>query len=232
MKFLIQTYKKQVKHDFSFTLLESINYQNEWHNRGIKFKLTDNKFYPGYTPIGSNQFVLSYLEKYYGLTPKPVNIPKELLKKEYTNRNIIFGTEKDVTANKFVKSVDKIKFFTEYVMNPNNVPPGNYLISDIIEIGSEWRAFVYKQELIGLQCYSGDFTLFPDVVTIHNMISEYKTAPIAYTLDVGVCKNKTFIIEVHDFFSCGLYGFNDFRYLPFMFYRWFNEYINKYGKNK
>lgn len=48
-----------------------------------------------------------------------------------------------------------------------------------------------------------------------------------YTLDVSVFNNKTSIIEVHDFFSCGLYGFNDFRHLPFMFYRWFNEYINK-----
>lgn len=227
MKFLIQTYNGKVKHDFSFTLLESIRFQNDWNNMGIKFKLTDDKTYPNYIPIGSNQFVISYLEKYYGLTPKPINIPKELLKKEFTNRNIIFGTEKDVTPDKFVKSTDKIKSFTEYVRDTNEVPPGNYLISDIIDIDSEWRAFVHKGELVGLQCYSGDFTVFPDVKTIRDMISEYKSAPVAYTLDVSVFNNKTSIIEVHDFFSCGLYGFNDFRHLPFMFYRWFNEYINK-----
>jgi hypothetical protein len=100
MKFLIQTYNGKVKHDFSFTLLESIRFQNDWNNMGIKFKLTDDKTYPDYIPIGSNQFVILYLEKYYGLTPKPINIPKELLKKEFTNRNIIFGTEKDVTVRK------------------------------------------------------------------------------------------------------------------------------------
>lgn len=227
MKFLIQTYGKKIRHDFSFALLESIMFQNEWHNKGIKFRLTDDKIYPGYVPIGSNEFVLNYLETYFFLSYKPINIPEELLKKEYTNRNIILGTEKDVTPNKFVKSADKIKSFTEYVKNPSDVPTGNYLISDIVDIDSEWRAFIHKGELVGLQCYTGDFTVFPNVQMIRNMILAYKTAPVAYTLDVGVFKDKTFVIEVHDFFSCGLYGFNDFRRLPFMFYQWFNEYTNK-----
>lgn len=55
------------------------------------------------------------------------------------------------------------------------------------------------------------------------MIREYKSCPIAYTLDVGVNSNNTFIIEVHDFFSCGLYGFSDNKILPYMFSDWFDE---------
>jgi hypothetical protein len=59
------------------------------------------------------------------------------------------------------------------------------------------------------------------------MIKAYsKEAPVAYTLDVGVNKKHTFIIEAHDFFSCGLYGFADLKLLPLMFYRWFRDYIN------
>ena len=60
-------------------------------------------------------------------------------------------------------------------------------------------------------------------------------APVAYTLDIGVKwkegGNETFVIECHDFYSCGLYGFSDLNKLPFMFNRWHLEHINK-AKNK
>lgn len=58
------------------------------------------------------------------------------------------------------------------------------------------------------------------------MIEEYKEAPIAYTLDVAITdKGDTVVLEVHDFFSCGLYGFNDYRKLPYMLHRWYVNYI-------
>ena len=72
------------------------------------------------------------------------------------------------------------------------------------------------------------FTLFPDVRRIKDMINTYtlyNQSPIAYTLDIGINDKGTFIIEIHDFFSCGLYGFANHSKLPFMFYRWFHEYI-------
>ena len=50
------------------------------------------------------------------------------------------------------------------------------------------------------------------------MIKNYTTSPKAYTLDIGVNKKDgTFVIEVHNFFSCGLYGFSDHKLLPLMF---------------
>ncbi len=36
----------------------------------------------------------------------------------------------------------------------------------------------------------------------------------------------TVVLEVHDFFSCGLYGFNDLQKLPLILYSWYNN-INK-----
>ena len=62
------------------------------------------------------------------------------------------------------------------------------------------------------------------------MIDRYESigdAPIAYTLDVGINDKGTFVIEVHDFFSCGLYGFADVGILPSMLNRWFQEFISK-----
>ena len=132
-----------------------------------------------------------------------------------------------------VKDNNKIKGLTSMVKNPEilSVPPGgNYQISKYISIDSEWRSFIYKGKLVGLQHYVGEFTLFPDVRMIKHMIEVYeasKEAPIAYTLDVGINDQGTFVIEVHDFFSCGLYGFTNHPILPQMFGRWFTQYVNK-----
>jgi len=224
VKFLIQTINGEVKHDFSFTLLESISYHN-WlnNNYDMKYNLSEHINYEGYIPIGSVEFVTSYLQKYYNLTPKPKNIPEELLDNRFTGRKVINGTNKDITGLSFVKSNDKIKSFTNIC---DEAPEGNYQISELIDIESEYRCFVYKGELVGLKNYSGDFTIFPDITSIKQMIKQYITAPTAYTLDVGISNGETIVIEVHDFFSCGFYGFSEHKIIPFMFSRWFSEYIN------
>ena len=132
----------------------------------------------------------------------------------------------------FVKSNDKIKgicaIFEEN--KPYYLPIGKYQFSTPIPIDSEWRVFVYQSKLVGLQNYAGEFTRFPSVKIIKGMIEMYKSAPIAYTIDIGINDDSdTFVIECHDFFSCGLYGFADLAILPSMFYKWFQEYI-KNGK--
>jgi hypothetical protein len=231
MNFLIQTIDTKVKHDFSFTLIESCDYQN-WYHNDVLFQCVfsdtisqDSKL----IPIGSVEFVIEYLKLHFGLEPKPKNIPIDLLRLDFTGRNIFNGTEKDVCYNKFVKSNDKIKAFTG--ITSVKLPAGNYQISDLIDIQSEWRAFIYKGQLVGLNNYSGDFDVFPDVSKLKLMISAYVRGPIAYTLDVAISNNNTVIIEVHDFFSCGLYGFADHRILPFMFSDWFYSFIKTNGKN-
>lgn len=144
----------------------------------------------------------------------------------------------------FVKSNSKIKGYKEVIeLNCREalpLPAGEYQVSEYMNgIDSEWRVFVYQGKLVGLQNYSGEFTKFPYVGLIKEMISSWKSAPIAYTLDVGVGReifdkkygfhlyNETFVIECHDFFSCGLYGFADHAIYPNMLYRWLKEYINK-----
>lgn len=224
MRFLIQTINGTVKHDFSFTLLESIEFQN-WIRDDKSFVgiLSDTPTVDGCVPIGSVEFVSEYLKSYYGLTPTPRNIPMELIGERWTGRSVFNGTNKDIVGQKFVKSNDKIKSFTDIC---SSAPDGNYQISDIIDIESEWRAFVYDGKLVGLQNYSGEFDVFPNVDKIWDMITEYKSQPIAFTLDIGISNGNTVIIEVHDFFSCGLYGFSEHKILPFMFSKWFFNFIN------
>jgi len=242
MKFLIQTIDKKIEHDFAFTLLKSIDFKN-WLNRndvnnktyyrffdtGVDQKeFVFKSFHHTYVPIGSVEFVLAFLQQFHNTTLKPINVPIELLNERFSLRKIFNGTEKDLKGKMFVKSNDKIKnicgIFNEDELH--ELPKGNYQFSEVISIDSEWRAFVYNRKLVGLQNYLGEFTKFPNADAIKEMIDEYELAPIAYTLDVGVNDSGTFIIECHEFFSCGLYSFNS-PYYPNMLYRAFKEIINK-----
>jgi len=251
MNFLIQTKDEQPIHDFSRELIEGCRY-NKWLDKSFKYSIdfvdwdVNDKSFDfidsdiDLIPIGSVEFVSAYLERFYGVTPKPRNIPDVLNKPDLTYRTIFNGTKHDlkIGEEKFVKSNEKIKSFTGVITKDvtdfSHIPDGELQISDIINIDSEYRCFVYKGELVGLKHYSGDFTVFPSIAQIYVMINEFKDAPVAYTLDIGINNHsgrylkpkETFIIEVHDFFSCGLYGFNDYRLLPHMFTKWFREYIS------
>jgi hypothetical protein len=255
MKFLIQKINGEIRHDFAFTLLESIRFNNWCRNPNImKVKYLDyievqepDDIYPiqfkpmhkNYTPIGSIEFVMEFLGHFHGLIPEPMNVPEELF--GFAGREIFNGNHlslENKAGKFFVKSDVKFKSFAEFVECTDTgnhgtkysipIPAGTYQISEFVRgIESEWRAFVYKDKLVGLQNYCGDFTVFPSVKRIKEMISTFEksgSAPIAYTLDVGVVDHNTIIIEAHDFFSCGLYGFNDSS-LPHMFYQWFEEYL-------
>lgn len=135
----------------------------------------------------------------------------------------------------FIKSNDRIKGYKEFVSNSEinslTVPKGDYQVSTVLsqEIISEWRGFVFKGELVGLNNYLGRFDIFPNIKLIHEMICEYKSQPVAYTIDIAILEGgENVLIEVHDFFSCGFYGFSDHRKIPYMFSQWFYEYVNKY----
>lgn len=269
MKFLIQKIDNEIRHDFSFQLLDSLRFR-KWVDPStkdvVKYLNYDPTMIPdpsdhqsvlqslsipfkeshkNYVPIGSVEFVTKFLQHFYGLTPLPQNIPFELTGHKFTKRGVwicpngVFSSFKN--GKYFIKSTTGIKKFAEVVTKKDGkfdceIPNDIYQVSNYISIDSEWRAFVYEGKLMGLQNYAGDFTVFPDVRSITDMIEAFESAPIAYTLDVGINNNHTysddigtFIIEVHDFFSCGLYGFNH-PILPNMFYRWFNEYLKNNNK--
>jgi hypothetical protein len=245
IKFLIQRVDGDIAHDFVFTLLESVKYQNWVYNS----KYISTRFFNTYpeqkkfefkpihrnlVPVGSIEFVSEFIKHFYNRIPAPQNVPKCLFR--YANRKIINGTNEDFSGTVLIKSNDIIKAKKEngeditgmYGDNDYyrpNLPNGNYQISDFIRIDVEYRCFVYRNTLVGIHYYSGDFTIFPNVIIINAMINQYSTScPIAYTLDIGVNENHTFVIEVHDFFSCGLYGFADHTIYPQMLYKWFKEY--------
>lgn len=226
VKFLIQIIKGEIVHDFSFFLKEAIKYNNWYYNENkYEYKLTENileEDYHEYIPIGSIAFVLGFYKTYHNICNiKPINVPEELKALKFSKRYFIdYNGEESLDLDKevFAKSKDKFKEYTEIVKIKDLPKDKALILSDLIDIQSEWRAFVFRGKLIDVKNYSGDFKIFPDMSVIEDMVNSYKDAYKAYTLDVAIDnEGNTIIIEVHQFFSCGLYGFNDCRVLPQMF---------------
>lgn len=233
----------ELNNDFCYTIYNLIKFYNWYNNDKIEFKLiTINDLdlngknfsvdYSEYIPIGSIEFVHKYMNIYNIKIPNTINIPNELNKLKYIQRNTSYCYKSNI--NKFpifIKPANELKLFTGGVVSTKSnldllfpeIKDNTILfVSDVIDIVSEYRCLVYNNELVGLQHYLGDFTIFPDIETINNMIIDYKNSPVAYTLDVGVYNGKTILIECHNFYSVGLYGFNR-NILLNMFQDWFIE---------
>jgi len=240
--FTIQTVKNDIIFDFAFHLKEAIKYNNWFYNEKVydyqfcenikNIKTTNVK---SLVPIGSVEFVLDFYKTYFDINNiKPINIPNELNKFKFLKRKIFKGSEKNSISNStskqyFIKDISKIKGFTDIVSFeeiPNN---RDVLASEEIEILNEWRCFIYKGELLDIRSYNTSCFVYPNIDIIKEMINEYKNSPTAYTIDVGITDSgETVLIEIHQFFSCGLYGFMDYRVLPNMFIATHKEII----KNK
>lgn len=243
MKFLIQTFENHIQFDFAFELINVLKSYNEWHSddkivydfcEGFNFPNINNP--KEYCPIGSVEFVSKYIEFFFGkeYIPKPKNIPIELCKYNFTKRftEIINITDDLKIKSKdyfqitlFAKDINVIKSSNngKYYNGYQNIPNGTYQITSYLDnIISEYRCFIFENELLDIRNYNGSFQVLPDFKLIKQMIDEYAIkAPKSYTLDVGILDNKeTCIIEIHDFFSCGLYGFKEVNRLPYMFWRW------------
>lgn len=194
--------------------------------------------------IPKNQFVVGDIDttiKYFNKTgikvPSPLNIPFDIEKYAKRDTLIVYLHELlDSPINfkfpLFMKPHDTLKGCPSGVLTKgdNNmralfadVENKNQLIriNPVIPMVTEYRTFVHKKEIVGLEWYQGDFTIFPDVSIIKKMIEEYTSAPIAYTLDVAVTdKGETILIECNDAWAIGNYGLEGKTYIRMLIDRW------------
>lgn len=247
IKFLAQKIdRNRIAHDFVFELLNSIDYQN-WRNpKSMDYRLCDYEHlatdtkgkFKNFVPVGTVEYFFEFLEKYVNPKAKeiikPLNVPESLFPyagREIMNMSSSQKHDHPFFKNKmlvFVKSNDTIKYVNNGITEPSHISLkfyGNIQVSDIIpDIKAEYRVFVYKYEIVGIQYYSGDFFTVPDMDFIKECVSQYDDAPVAYTIDIAVCESgKNLIVECHEFFSCGLYGFSDYSVLPYMFLRTYQD---------
>lgn len=217
--FLIQTVKGEVVHDFAFHLKIGVDYQKWFQNKVVHQVTLSDEPRPSRAdviPVGALEFVFAHLQR----KPKPINIPESLREENYCKRSVAIQMRDAIVFEGdtpfFVKSNTMYKGVTDIVKGVANLPEDEYLVSEVVNIESEWRCFVHGGQLLDVRSYSGDFERHPDYALIRKMIASYRNAPVSYTLDVGVNSSGTFVLEVHPFVSCGLYGFNDYRVLPQM----------------
>ena len=243
MRFVIQKINGEIVHDFAFTLIQCKPYY-EWlklmygKDAGMTIKYANNNDLPEsviknpdkYIPIGSVEFVTEYLKRFYpnakeGL--RPLNVPEVLF--PFAGRKIanVYTSDEyplmDGMKDIYAKSVDIIKyeFNGPYYDVPTKYQRKDFQhmqVSELIDIQSEWRVFVFHDKIQHVANYGGDCMVFPDRERIQQMVRTYKgEAPVAYTLDVAVTEaRETVVIECHRFFSCGLYGYNDNNIYPKM----------------
>lgn len=198
---------------------------------------------PKYTcPVGSVEFVEQYYKTHFNIDLKPINIPNSL--KSFTGREVIelrlpLPHKDDESYYVFVKSTSKTKWkgngpYKKSELSDSTIFPDDiYQVSQIVNIVAEFRCFVYESKIVDVRRYLGDIWTYPDKTTIEAIIEAFKDAPTAYTLDIAVIQNslgekRTVVIEVHDFYSCGLYGFRDLDKLPFMYWRSHLDKLLKY----
>lgn len=183
-------------------------------------------------PVGSVEYVES---KEPGVPHIPLNVPaslrgmagREVRSNLVSHYGMFPGVDFGDCNMLFAKSADRVKGWSGWSSEWHLMPDGLYQVSEEMEVLSEWRCFVMDGKLLDVRRYSGDFSVFPYISEIRGMLEAWTDAPPACTLDVAVNDEGTFVMEAHDFYSCGLYGFRDHQNLPLMFWR---SYRRRMGK--
>lgn len=202
-------------------------------------------------PVGSVEFVTSWMSDVHGIrNPKPHNVPGWMQVPWCTRRisDIVLPCDLEKLFpgqyKLFIKSGELIKHGINGVYDIHDeilgLLSGTCQISEYINpdtIISEHRVFVWNHRVLDIKCYSGDPWTMPEKYEIFELVGQYQDhgAPRAYTLDVmmrylgdlsaGNGDIVMEVVEVHDFFSCGLYGFSDLQNYPKMLYSWFLDSI-------
>ena len=133
----------------------------------------------------------------------------------------------------YLKSETKFKYpgngvyetIKDFVESEYYDPSDRYQLTSIDpRLSDEWRYFVFEGKVVGCKCYLPDDIMSPIIPNKDWVLDKVKKIDLpAFTLDIATTRHSITtcwrIVEVHDFFSCGLYGFDDYKILPYMLYR-------------
>jgi hypothetical protein len=190
-------------------------------------------------PVSKSNVVVSFIEdtSFYferlGVNvPYALNIPESL--KGFTKRDIEYMTVAEFMQDKrqpiFVKPASKGKPFSSGVIKEfrskpfilHDVKPEELcMVSNVIDIVSEYRCYVIKGILKAIKHYLGDIRIFPNMQIIDAAISMYDAAPSCYAIDFGITSaGETVLIECNDAWSLGNYGLENREYANMLLTRW------------
>jgi hypothetical protein len=197
--------------------------------------LTKNNFpkhFSNAIPIGTIQFVETYMKIFHNLEMEnAIEIPPILRKDEFLKRkySIVSIDEIPRKGNYFIKDATQLKSFSyngelEYFLQDemfqNDIDTNSknilkldcnhlYQVSENVNILSEYRVYIIRGKIEGIEFYNGNPCILPDVKLIEKanlLYSIQKDYPKSYSMDIMVTNRGTSIIEIHNFTSLGLYS--------------------------
>lgn len=243
MKFIIQTVKGKIRGLEEYSLVSELDSGSNklLHEYILSDTSVSNDIadIADWIPVGSIQFLEEHLRVYHNVDKMtPIEVPKELRSYKFLKRKYdIVHSNKDLPDNGywFVKKIDRLKEFTNLGcvgLYKDNLDDGTYIVSEVLEILSEYRVFVINNVVQGIQFYSGDCLELPSIPFIKEAITEYSkdsNIPKAYTIDIAVTTLGNVVLEIHPFASCGLYGLYT-EHIPLM-YKLGYDYYKERGTN-
>lgn len=182
--------------------------------------------------VGDIESTDTFFQKLGIPSQKALNIPEILL--PFAGRKIEYMTmgefRKDTRVPIFVKPNGRAKSFIGGVLDNLSSKEWMFegvsdntecLISEVIELVSEYRGYVINGQLMGIKHYRDDFRIFPDMGTVDMVIKSYENAPSGYTIDFGIDdKGRTLLIECNDGWAIGNYGLDPLLYTKLLATRW------------
>lgn len=180
--------------------------------------------------IGDVRHVLDGLGKTY----PTLEYPDSIFKDKYLGRHIWKDILGNIMSNRekwniFIKPVAGGKIFTGTVINDIKdfracvgvQADTEVWCSEIVNFVSEYRCFIRYGKILAIKHYKGDCFVVPSKEVLTSIIEDYKDAPNAYTVDLGVTdKGETLLVEVNEGYSVGSYGLDPIKYAKFLATRW------------
>lgn len=169
--------------------------------------------------------------KCLGITQPPsLDYPEEL--SDFLGRRLWrsdIKTIRGMTQRVFVKPV-KQKLFTGFALTGHfrdMLRIGTYpedeevWVSEPVEFVAEYRAFILRHEILDVRAYKGDWSKAPDRRIVENIVTAWKDAPIACSVDIGITSDgRTLLVEVNDGYALGSYGLYPTLYAQMIEARW------------
>lgn len=224
-KFLLQADALEVEELIVKEQLEKAKLLHEY--KEIKLNDLDKIPEKDYIPVGTIQFVSKYLD----LHEIPIEVPKYLQTEEFLKREyrIVKGKDLPRVGRYFIKNASTLKEFSvctnmQYFLSEEMIDykpkskfdntlsiksTDNFVVSEEVNISSEYRVYVFDNEIVSIANYNGNPLIFPDIKLLEKavmLVSYHEKYLKSYTIDVMITEKGTSIIEMHNFTSVGLYN--------------------------
>lgn len=200
--------------DLELELVKSKKYY-DWLNEGKDENLQTHIFFDSSgIPVGTIEFVESILGP-----QKPLDISPWIHREHREFEDVC-------PARGYVKSMTKLKDPLNGIWEAGESHPGKWFWTEEIKgVTGEYRVFLGRNgEILDVRNYVGwkNWPSAESLIVLAGNIFDCYDRPLSF--DVMLTKTDDIhLLEIHDYFALGLYGFSDPAKLPFLINDWYKN---------